>query len=492
MIRKSGQITNYDNRFRITHQKIILIFAILGILIAFIAVSLGNSIGINLKISSLLEGNTFFLVLLLFSGFILSVGIVLNPKISVLGILIIVAVIPPVPETIGLKEIIFSVLCLLIFISWIGRVAFSGEDLLFKSPLLKSLLFFIFICFFSYFKAALNNVPFSSWIRGIAPFSMLLLSFIIAREFKNSKDIIILLSTFIVSSLLFSFQTWSPILLKLPFFIFSENSIIAIRSNLTPFAWQAAPLAAFAIIIGSLRYIPSNKLKILLILTAIFFILTILITFTRSMISALFIVLLAAFFLAGKRKKYHKIFLVLSTLVFLLIFLINYTPLSPLFSGLYKIFAFVTVKGASPVSVRIIDFEVALKNFLSQPILGWGLGAKFEYYRTWYRPAVEAAYTHNILTYLLLYLGLMGFSSFAYLIFILSKDLFAQRKGNSLFNKALADSFILSIIGILFYAQFQSIYKSFSFNLFLALVIGVSARITAYRKSTPGSTMNRC
>jgi O-antigen ligase len=161
----------------------------------------------------------------------------------------------------------------------------------------------------------------------------------------------------------------------------------------------------------------------------------------------------------------------------LFLFAKEYAPLSSIFSGSFSRFQSLTEKGASPVNVRFLEYEVILKNFVKQPVFGWGLGATFTYYRPWLQTFRTVAYTHNFFTYLLLYLGLIGFFSFLYLMFTLIRFLFEQRRRHDLFINAVSDAFILSTIGVLFYAQFQAIHKTFFFNIFLAILIGVSARM---------------
>ncbi len=479
VLSRSSMIMDIKLQFQTSHQKII-IFSLLGMLLGITVVLAGDYISTSMTISDLSTKNVFALVLLLVFGVLVSSVILLSPKIGILGILIAVAIMPPVPQRIGLIEIFFSGLCLLVMFSWISRIIYTGKDLLLKSSLLKVLAIFMVICFLSYFKSFLNNVSFYSWTRSVLPFLMLLLSFVIAREFKNFKDIVLLISTFLFSSLLFSFQTWLPILKNFHSFL-SPDPITEIRLELTPYAWQNFPLAGFAMSLGLIKHLRKSILKILLILIAIFFLLNILVTFSRSMILAVIVVLMVSFFLSDIRKsrikRFRKAVVVTVILVLLSIFLIRFTPFSPLLSGFFNRFTALAEKEASPVAVRLVDYNVAFNNFLSQPIFGWGLGARFEYYRVGYRIFREVAYTHNILTYLLLYLGLVGFFYFLYFMFTLFRTLFKQRRKKILFIRAVADSLILGTIGVLFYAQFQSTYKSFTFNIFLAIVIGLAARM---------------
>lgn len=473
---------NTEPKTTTIHKKNYVLLALLGISLSFFAAIAGNLLSPMILEIALPRVNIFVLFLLCISGAMVSGIIFLKPKIGILGLLIVVAIMPPVPRQIGIVEILFVGLYVLVMSSWILKTIFTGKDLLFNSLILKILSVFILICFLSIFKSLLNNISMESWGRGFFPFLMLLLSFSIAREFKSTKDTWLLLSAFILSNLLYSLQTWLPLFLNFPS-LFSSNPISTIRSTLPPYAWQNLPLAGFALLIGLSKYLPKGRLRLFLKLLAIFFGLTVLITFSRSMISAMIVTLLFSFVISinwrNLSKRFVQALIILVILILFSLIIIRFTPLSPLFTDFLSRFTFLTTNEATPVIVRLIDYNVALKNFLAQPIFGWGLGATFEFYRIGFGIYREVAYTHNLFTYLLLYLGLVGFMCFVYLLYTLFRGLFALRMNNDLHIRAVTEGLLLSVVSVLFYAQFQTSYKSFTFNIFLAIVIGLFARMKA-------------
>ena len=132
----------------------------------------------------------------------------------------------------------------------------------------------------------------------------------------------------------------------------------------------------------------------------------------------------------------------------------------------------VVIKDQGSVSVRLIELRTALEHFRESPLLGKGLGYRWEAEGLDYGEPV--IYMHNIIAFTALDFGLLGILYLVTVLFVVIKKLFLVMK-DSRIEMELKRKFVLcfSMIAMAFvYANFFAVFRSIEYVIICSVFLG--------------------
>lgn len=134
---------------------------------------------------------------------------------------------------------------------------------------------------------------------------------------------------------------------------------------------------------------------------------------------------------------------------------------------------------------RVNQLRAARSLIAERPILGWGLGKEFTYYRTGYRRFEKTNLTHNIAVDLWLRTGIVGLAFFvAAMIATLAGGIRVWRRVRDPATGALLLGSLSVVIGLIPKGLVENLFEKYRMVLLLGLMIGmVSSGVAARRES---------
>ncbi len=351
-------------------------------------------------------------------------------------------------------------------------ILFSAERLNnFKFPLLFPFLLFLVISFVS---AILSKDPsYSLWYFCRWPlflyFAYILVPYNLINDQKTLKRTIITTSVSSLIVLLFGFlslygQDWTD-----SFFRIKSLSIFGIF----PFGENHNLIAEFlnvgAFFVLSLRFLAKElKVKRFLNIIFLFFILGIILTFSRTGWLVLFLQLVTylGIFLYQEKKKIkiagRELILVLAMIIVILF---------PLFLRMSRL----QEDNISSTENRLLLTEIGLEAFKEKPILGHGPGFFIRLvddnirFRVKYGEAIDS---HGVLQKVLAENGLFGILSWLFILFYLLKTFFRAIKKYSVTNPWLSPLIVGALGGLFFQFLNTSYFKG---KVWLPIILALLA-----------------
>nr|WP_321258544.1 hypothetical protein [uncultured Pseudodesulfovibrio sp.] len=421
-----------------------------------------------------------------------------RPAFAIAMTLLALSVMPPVPRSIGWKEIIFC----LTFATAMGRwlVLFCKDSRIPATPVTVPALAFLGLAIASILPAALAGTPILLWVRGIAPFLAFTIFLPALSDLKTQEARRVIVTALFLSGGMFAIQ----ILMVIPQAWMSAATThhwIALRAKLPANAFQPAILAACSFCVGQLA-LPPSQINQRYILCFIFLTTAISLTFLRSMILILailgFMAVMVNFYMNPKLLqrvlgKWIKLAIVLAVCFVASLFipavlnfylLIFKTFVMRFGSGEYSFFE----------SGRYLEW-VAILNLADATDLwrlgtGWGLGKKITFLHIYLGKELTYGYTHCILSYILLTTGIIGYAFFGTLV--ISTTALMKRAAFAIPKDELPRfyGFSAALISIMMYAMLQSVFRHFGFNVLAAVLLASIAQMytTTFHSLTKDSS----
>jgi hypothetical protein len=378
--------------------------------------------------------------------------------------------VPVAPQSIGIKELILIILGGFSFIVLLIKYLVKEKSFQFMSFDIP-LIILIWWMLTSLFVAKVNDVNLYSLFRQIAPFTGLLFYFVLKNNINSLKDIKLITFFFILAALICVIE------IPLVFAKFSPKSLLLIRADMGDVAYESLIYAFEGFLVG---YIAASRRNNLIYLILLFATLLIhLLTLSRSvLVNYLFLICAYGFIVFNnslKRKKYSNIIkmsIVISvviTLAYALIGNSNYSGIINIYSNRFQ---------AEPAYEGRIDEMRGLANaVIDSYLLGEGMGSRITFAKK--GKIVDKPYTHNLFTYIMFTLGVPGL---ILIIWFIKNIISTSIKTRKLIRNAdilpYFYGYLTSLLSVLIYVQFESVYRHVIFSLIVALNLAVLARIS--------------
>lgn len=317
----------------------------------------------------------------------------------------------------------------------------------------RCILAFLVVCLLHVGWILSGNVTTEEYIRGLIPF-LFLGFFYVTTRLLNIRNFDLLYGSVIVVSLAFATQN----VILLPKVISGEvwRSTFANPNHSIPL-----PVVGFHLCVGlAIRKHMTSWKRTGLMLCAAYMLLSSLLTGTRSLIIASLLPLVFLPFIHGwslrQLARYSSALAVLGMIAFVL-------PKETFFKG-----ARIGYTQAGSIDTRMQENEVALQHIEHSPVIGNGLGFRFDtsglYYQT-----TRVGYVHNSYLYLLMDFGLFGLLYVAAPIFALlgvSPLALGQHRSHHA-------GLLLAVSGLLIFAIGFAMARLIHFNLILGVLLAM-------------------
>jgi len=441
-------------------NKKIYLFIVIGVLTGLIACFTG------VWIIAIVAGVIFFLITLL------------NPKFGVF--ILIFLQLGLAQSTTGLSRIesIYILFFGAVIIGWILRKLLNKKIAINHSSLNLPILLFLAICFFSFIKAFYNNITITNWFIGWQVFLTLILFFIILNEFQSKKQLKPLIYSFLLVTALICIKDIFSVIQQGGF-----QNIWQVAGNqfASLFFIMAIPFA-IAIFLTTKNF----WFKWIQIFLLLLFLFRLLISLMRSYILAL-LVILTIFVIALlilKILKNKKIFfrtinlIVLLCIIFAIVFMVFPGEINRIIKN--NIVRFLVLKDfSSPENIsaytRIVEIKNVWSYVIKQPLLGYGFGFKYQYYRP-NQEFYNVSYVHFVPLFFVLKIGFIGVLSVIWLISrVLILNWQVIKREQDFFWKILEIAIFSNFIGILILSLFITSVIRIDSIFYFTLMIGMIA-----------------
>jgi len=352
----------------------------------------------------------------------------------------------------------------------------------FKIPLVKAVLGFLFIAYLSSFLGLnFSNSFFSSTERleGLFGLTYFILFFLILSFVFSKKEIedLLKIETFIalVFSLIALILYYSPLVPSGPL---KTDRLIGLTGNPSYFGVYLLFNAFFALYFYFKDYLLTKKLYNFWLLISLFFFVLIFINATRAVfVGLIFSLFVITFLLLFRKEKEVQVFRkVISLFTLIIIVLIATFFLLKNSSFIQeKIFLkrLTTFNLKDPATAsRILSYQIALRIFLKNPILGWGLDSYRYLYSKNFDPKMAKILpdfmfdrVHNKYLELLIDTGIIGFFFYFVIIYYIFKSLKTLSKDSFLLILPFYGLFIAYFIQNFFIFDFLESYLPFYLSL---------------------------
>jgi O-antigen ligase len=206
------------------------------------------------------------------------------------------------------------------------------------------------------------------------------------------------------------------------------------------------------IIISIIFLIKSKKIQFILLGCLGIYFAGLILSFTRSYFAFTLLGMSVMWLLFNKNDKKKMLFWAFGLTV-IGIFCI-YVVFDDLIKTIFEAFLsrFTGMKGRDmSLTQRVIETEAILKQIMENPVLGWGLGAKFRRYDIFYETHILSYYAHNGYLYLWYKLGILGITS--YMVFYICQ-LYTTIKNaiyeKNIFKKNISFAFSFIFVSFIF------------------------------------------
>jgi len=385
------------------------------------------------------------------------------------------------PTDLGIIEFIFICLALstffLLYIKFI-----TSKSKYHITPLDLPLAFLLLWMIGNIIIGKIFDVKVGAWFRQIAPFLGLILFFLLKEVISDFQDIKIITSLFIIAA--------GICVIKIIFgvlsvgFLFSVKEAIALRAEHEDIIFGPLIFALIGYLTGYLAASPRRHF----FLTSILFIsaLAHFFIFSKAVIINYIIMVFAYLWISYKTSLFSKklikqfalfwgFFMALS--LFIVFSSNNLTNTTLTIIETY----FFRFSDTRTYSNRSEELEKVAKDFGETYYLGKGLGSQLILSKNKNNRVIvkSQSYTHNILIYILFTMGIPGIVIFCWLSWNTWRFTVYTRK--KLINNemiAVFYGYITSLIAVIVYVQFESVYRHFIFSLYIAMVLAVMVRIS--------------
>jgi hypothetical protein len=324
----------------------------------------------------------------------------------------------------------------------------------------------------SLFVAKVNDVNLYSWFRQIAPFTGLLFYFVLKNNIDSLKNIKLITFFFIIASLICVIE------IPLAFAKYSPKSLLLIRADMGDVAYESLIYAFEGFLVGYIAASRRNNLVYLILLFAT--LLIHLLTLSRSvLINYLFLICAYGFIVINNNSlknimhiKIIKISIligVIITLAYALIGNSNYNRILNIYSN--------RLQAEPAYEGRIDEIRGVANAVIGSYFLGEGMGSKLTFTKK--GKIVDKPYTHNLFTYIMFTLGAPGLILVIWFIKnIISTSIKTRKLIRNTDILPYFYGYLTSLLSVLIYVQFESVYRHVIFSLIVALNLAVLARIS--------------
>jgi hypothetical protein len=436
---------------------------------------------------------------LLAMGFL--VLVVLRPELGLLAILVMTSTIvfenrlPLVPIGIGSLHVPDVILLGLLGLIIVRSLAEPGFKLI-RTPLDLPLLAFYGIGLLSTFIAVLqSSVPGQEALRETRAFTYYLAFFVVTNLVRKRVQIVFLiqglslLSTVVAGAMIAQFLLGRSVNLfpgRVEALETQGVSYGDVTRVLPP--GQSLVMVAFIALVVLLVFDKSRPLAIIRLLQGGVLGLAVILTFNRNFWVAVGLGLLLLVFLVPWHDRRKLVGLAITALV------LGTIVLAPMLTEpdskakslvtasserLATLFRPETVQEGS-LQFRYIEYEYAIPQVLSHPLLGLGFGAQ---YRPWDRRLDWAnsdgrGYIHNGHVWIMLRTGLLGYACFIWLsVLFVARGLRSWRHISDRFMQAILLAFILIYVGVSVGAIVSPIYTQWNWIPVLGIMMGTGETI---------------
>ena len=388
--------------------------------------------------------------------------------------LLMTAFIPPAPHTIGIGEITYAVLVTVILLWFILRLL-AGPCVLQRSYFYPLLGVFAFLLVLSMWPSfVVNNVSPYLWLRGAIPFLIYAIILPLVYTVKTLTDLYILIGSLILSAL-----------------VIALNSIYSIadakgywRVLLPAHTFQPHLIAAFAFLTGYATEVKGLR-KVSAWIVSFFFLVIILITESRSLIMLAAVAAVVSLLRGGRVLTKLLRLAVVAVVAVVLVTILQ--------RNVENVDVFRRFARGIVDPTRIEETKAVLAEFAKNPILGNGLGYQYTYERTSIRLIWEGGYTHNLVTYVLLTMGLVGVIVLLLAGVTLIQEVLLSLRviqhSASQEAKALFWGSYYALCMTLGYALFQSVFRTLGFPLIVSFCIIIMLKVRLLNYSGRGTSI---
>ena len=395
-------------------------------------------------------------------------------------------------EEITSLEIFWGMLFVAGFIGALSRALLGRKRLLLsfkKEVILWLTMFFLFWGAVSSLVSLSGGEPVIWWLRKYVEFIGYLLIFWVVWSIdqKNEKWVKILLSLFLFIGVAKGCQQLIYYYQVLPQAIALNNfQILRGRFYVEFFGFPSSILAMCLYI-----YSKKRTEKLLFALLAFFFLILLVLSFTRSMWMGFIVSFLILLFRFKRfRAKIAKIILSLFIVVIAAIgggFLLRREIMFYLFDWVkVRLLSFLELEVQLSMLDRFAEWKALWSLSWKKPFFGYGIGRSFTFYSinpwSWAEEGgigwVSIRYSHNIYLYLLYTMGIVGLLLFMMLIFsVIRKARIMQNESSEPFVKAYCAAIYSIFFGFLVTSITSPIFMGKANSVYIGLLIGIFAAL---------------
>lgn len=384
----------------------------------------------------------------------------------------IVAVMAPTPRSVGVAELIYGAIATALVVRSVMRVV-SGRAELPPRWLWLPFAALVAVLLLSFAWSIPGGTSIAAWLRGLAPFSGVLLlipAYDVARSPEARRIVIV---GILVGAAIVYAQVLVAAALALPRAIESGTPSV-IRNYLPAQAYSVLGLAGFAFLAGYLGSAGRRQRES--VVAAGIAIVALLLTFLRIFAVLVPLLVIAAAWLRlrggrGARWLTRQRVLVLSAAVGVAIVLgALIVPVRDAFDAVAGAYVdrFASLLTSGFDNTRIAELRTVIGEWRESPLVGRGPGYEYTYVRPESGMVWRGAYTHNLLSYLLLAAGSVGLAIGTWLLIAMLR---AVRFGRTVSAVGMGTRF--AVVVVLVYAMVQATFRTVGFWPLLVILVAI-------------------
>lgn len=385
-------------------------------------------------------------------------------------------------EEITSLEIFWGVLFIIGFIGALLRAFLENKKLFLsfkKETILWLALFFLFWGAVSLLTSLRGGESVIWWLREYVDFMGYFLIFWLVWSIgkKNEKWIKILVGLFLCIGVVKSLQQLIYYYHYLPQAIALNNFQILRSSFYAEFFGHPCSILAMCLYI----YSKKQKEKLFFAFLTLFFLVFLVLSFTRSIwigFAVSFLILLFKF--KSFRAKITKIISSVFIVTIIVIgggFFLRREIMVYLFQWVkIRLLSFSNLEAQLSVLDRFAEWKALWKLIWAKPLFGYGVGHAFTFYEAGGVGLVTTRYSHNIYLYLFYTMGIVGLFLFMMLVFnVIKKAKLLQSTSSDSFVKAYCTAIYSICIGFLVTSITCPIFIGKTNSVYIGLLIGILA-----------------
>jgi O-antigen ligase len=356
-------------------------------------------------------------------------------------------------EGISLLEVAAAIYIYIPLAVWFMRKIFVEKQNIVENFTDVVFLVFYLTCIFSFVFTKIYNFDTLLWFKELAVFSGYLIFFPLRDYYRKNinglKNILVMFGILGLMIGVYNLNLYrNKVILATQFFQVWGSRVAATEQIF---------MFCILVVISIIFLIKSKKTQFILLCCLGIYFIALILSFTRSYFAFTLLGMFVLWLLFNKSDKKKMLSWVLGlTLIGILgIYLIFGDLIKTMFEAFVSRFTLLKGRDISFIQ-RVIETEAILKQIKENPILGWGLGAKFRIYDIFYETHILNSYAHNGYLYLWYKIGILGLAS--YVIFYISQ--FYTTIKNAIYEKDIIK---------------KNIFFVFSFILFSFIFISITS-----------------